>query len=1158
METPTKSKKRFLPAGRRIFLLQAATSVKKKREGKGEHVKSKKGAEAKEIELTTKQQKDVPNFVVHDNDEVSKTLKPTSPIFPPNASRNDKWVIANSRRSLPVTELFRVLHEVETDKFWNHTSLLVIVLIVFYWVLSSTTELNNAYPQNTAIQMLVNPGDVFDSPVTHPDDFWKWVEGTLVPVLYDDTWYEPTRAETKYAGSGAHKRWSDRGYVARYLRLVGGVRMRQVAVSRDSCKTRRFTYLSQIHSVWEDAKGMVSRARGKMDTLDGSCFDDLIAGIWPITSVRVDEQQKKRIDLVTGNEVTGMNYTENLSTYSTLGRVVDVDLGEAGYLAHLPAITFVKDNMYPGSVKSQGEANVSAKLKAFEVVKNLMQKQWIDASTRAVAVDFSLYNTNTRLLSAVRVSWTFDLSGLTDTGLFIKSGRASMYSEEYYQDWFRLGAEIFCMFYSFSLAVFKLKELCRTNSIYNYFWKNKSAGLKNLLEFAYLITFAFGLWRHFAFMFSSQRWNFDVNNEMFIDYTDELRHAQEGATWFGLAYLFLVLKLTYLPAYYWQSKSMLELWNTLIRGSTDLVVYSIFLITVTFGFGAWASFAFGGRMFEYRSVSSATLTLVGVLFRDFDYESLRQASPEWGDVFFMFYMTVVGLVMMNVFIAILTKFYDISQADILFDKMEGLTLSGLAYFKLKFEKWLVGHGLFGFLGPCLRKSCCHTAYSKHRKSELGENSKTSEKKFRDLKLKEMVKNFQVRSKLKAITREVARRYKHRCDGRMLTMTLELFDKDKNFVLMESELGKLLHSKSDAALLLDAYNRVMHARVRGLDTHLRNMLATHLSSVENVEKLPFASDVGQVLSFQVVLNGTKGIIYINLDANTVVFVQRTKEQERARVEAMKNESFTERIFKPFKKKAKSSTTTKSLTQTTESPTQTTSTLLPSEKRKKLFSPKRGGDFSAESFRVIRNRQDTFNIDDAVRRYEDQEKKNSIMKATEGDVESGLLHLSNVKDIPNTISEIDVDVLARETRLLTSLLQLHVNNVNPTRCALFFGDEGMNFTEKCVMRQAKGSKYWDIMFLRNGRSHTAEESRDYFVRIITKYSHLLESGIWDDNTDMHLHDYEKIGLVELHEEKNFARFQRRRQSELEREGLASSTMNLNKFQRGRRESILSESS
>ena len=77
-------------------------------------------------------------------------------------------------------------------------------------------------------------------------------------------------------------------------------------------------------------------------------------------------------------------------------------------------------------------------------------------------------------------------------------------------------------------------------------------------------------------------------------------------------------------------------------------------------------------LFDYRSFDKSFWNLFGLLLRDFEYGALYEASPKYADFFFVSYMTVVGLIMMNLWVAILCNFYDSNQADDIWTEMAGL------------------------------------------------------------------------------------------------------------------------------------------------------------------------------------------------------------------------------------------------------------------------------------------------------------------------------------------------------------------------------------------------------------------------------------------------------------------------------------------------------
>ena len=85
------------------------------------------------------------------------------------------------------------------------------------------------------------------------EEFWSWAEGPLVTNLY----------LTERPGAASSNNRSalpeaEQDYVASYLRIVGGIQIRQFRVASDSCKERR-----RVDTNWGH----------RLDTKDGSCYN---------------------------------------------------------------------------------------------------------------------------------------------------------------------------------------------------------------------------------------------------------------------------------------------------------------------------------------------------------------------------------------------------------------------------------------------------------------------------------------------------------------------------------------------------------------------------------------------------------------------------------------------------------------------------------------------------------------------------------------------------------------------------------------------------------------------------------------------------------------------------------------------------------------------
>jgi hypothetical protein len=295
-------------------------------------------------------------------------------------------------------------------------------------VLDSTTILDHAYPQNTAVIRQLYTENQYNP--KSETDFWQWMETVVVPELYRDTY-----------DNGDHMPWEDRAYVNRHLRLVGGARLRQVALRSDSCSSRRYAYLEADTEIYKDGDvnlgkqgGYVTETLGRFDSLSKSCYDDAVND-YPFYD-HLKEDELVRDTSSEREKAERDNWIEDMSGLDTIGQIIDRPLGDAGWVEYLPAPHTVEDTMWDTTKPVQHRT--SSHNVALQKVRDLRSKRWIDKNTRAVALDVSLYNTNTRLLTQLRVTWIFDLTGVVDTGFFASSARMVLYSRTFWLDFVRV------------------------------------------------------------------------------------------------------------------------------------------------------------------------------------------------------------------------------------------------------------------------------------------------------------------------------------------------------------------------------------------------------------------------------------------------------------------------------------------------------------------------------------------------------------------------------------------------------------------------------------------------------------------------------------------------------------------------------------------------
>lgn len=204
--------------------------------------------------------------------------------------------------------------------------------------------------------------------VGNQDEWWDWVQGPLAQGIYATELYNglpppPGEAHTVY----------------KYMRIVGGVQLRQLRVSNSSCNDWRM--LEKCRTVYSEALNG-SACLPRFDSQDGTCYADFVLDETDDRSPFGPPHDPPRYAWSDGySSLSGLFVWGPLSGYGTGGYVVELPLDPTQGLAML---------------------------------EQLYNDTWTDRATRAVCVDMNLYNTQTQMLSVVRMMTEFYASGHVD------------------------------------------------------------------------------------------------------------------------------------------------------------------------------------------------------------------------------------------------------------------------------------------------------------------------------------------------------------------------------------------------------------------------------------------------------------------------------------------------------------------------------------------------------------------------------------------------------------------------------------------------------------------------------------------------------------------------------------------------------------------------
>jgi hypothetical protein len=185
------------------------------------------------------------------------------------------------------------------------------------------------------------------------EDFWKYINAADDGLMSGLYWPE------KYNGDKLDEK--DQGYIYYENKLLGSPRIRQVRVKENSCK---------VHER----------------------FTDVIDACYATWSMNQEDKDPLKFE---SNGSMWMNYStseqlESRTTYGKLTSVFGDPYSGGGVFVDLPRI----------------DKNESAR-----ILKELQNLTWVGRGTRAVMIDFTVYNANVNLFSIIKLIFEFPASG---------------------------------------------------------------------------------------------------------------------------------------------------------------------------------------------------------------------------------------------------------------------------------------------------------------------------------------------------------------------------------------------------------------------------------------------------------------------------------------------------------------------------------------------------------------------------------------------------------------------------------------------------------------------------------------------------------------------------------------------------------------------------
>ncbi|XP_044258880.1 polycystin-2-like [Tribolium madens] len=327
-----------------------------------------------------------------------------------------------------------------------------------------------------------------------------------------------------------------------------------------------------------------------------------------------------------------------------------------------------------------------------KIIRDLKENLWITRGTRAIFIDFSIYNANLNLFCVCKLIFEFPPTG----GILPSHSFHAVHLIHYVNSWDYVTFVFECTVYA--IAGFFLAEEIREIIYFK---------LRYFLQFwTYIDVIIIGM----AFA------NLITSIVVFPNVDDAILKIQKNPKQYGNLEYLAEMRILYnnfaasllffsyikLFKYLNFNKTMGQLNNTLKRCAFDILGFSIMFFIIFFAFALLGYLLFGSQVEDFSSFGVAMFTLLRTILGDFDYQAIEKANRVLAPIYFLAYIFFVFFVLLNMFLAIINDTYADVKTEIAIapDEMQMTEFLKKGFYKM------------------LQKCGCNIKYFQQQKAEF--------------------------------------------------------------------------------------------------------------------------------------------------------------------------------------------------------------------------------------------------------------------------------------------------------------------------------------------------------------------------------------------------------------------------------------------------------
>ena len=284
-------------------------------------------------------------------------------------------------------------------------------------------------------------------------------------------------------------------------------------------------------------------------------------------------------------------------------------------------------------------------------LRYLRDHRWLDDFTRAVFVDFTVYNSQANFYCMVMFLLEIPANGGAFSFKRILTTRLDRYSSGFAV--FLAVCEILFLSISIYYVVREVKKWRLSRSKYFTKWEN----------WVEITSFAL-IWTTFALLIvrlgivSATKKSYFAQPDSYVNF--DAAALSDQFYGYTLACLVFILFIKFLKLLRFNKKMSL-MFKTVSHASKDTKYFSLSFFIITAAFAQFAHLIFMAYIFEYSSMVYTMESLFSMMLGSFKYHQLIVAAPTLGKWFFAAYFTFMTFILLNMFICIINESFAIVQ-----------------------------------------------------------------------------------------------------------------------------------------------------------------------------------------------------------------------------------------------------------------------------------------------------------------------------------------------------------------------------------------------------------------------------------------------------------------------------------------------------------------